>query len=350
MKKRIIALLLIAVFCVSALTGCGKAKPTEVAVIIGENQVAREELLYYLAFYETLGNYQAAFSGQDYETFWSSKNSDGEINREVYRTVAFTELTYMVIMSEQAKKDNFSVSEEMIAEADSEAEDFFKDFTDSEKEKTGITLNGFKVALERQTLVREYEKEFVKKLAVDADAVRASLKPENFKSKKTEFIGLAKAKITETGETVNLTAPEIEEAKKTLSEALKLAKNGKSFEDIKKEAGDSITYYIGNKYLYAEQTAEEAYIKAAADLKDGEFYDGIVEGEDGLYVIKMVDTNSPDYYEKIVAEAIAAQEKNEMQKYYEVLAATYTRTIKDSIVPLEKFGSYFIVPVENATK
>lgn len=342
MKKRIVALLLVFVLCIGSFTGCGKAKPTDVAVLIGDIEITREELLFYLAYYEVLGNMAATYSGMDSETFWNSKNEDNEINREVYYTTAFAELSYMTIMSKLAEKENFKLTDEQIANAHADAKEFFEDFSPEEQEKTGITLHGFEVALERQLLVTMFEQVFVKKLSVDPDKIREKYKAEDYKCKETEFIGYQTTKLNAKGETESIPADEIEKAKEAMKKALELIKAGKTFAEAATELKNELTLVTTTKYIYDGSPLEEAYLKAAENLENDQFTD-IVEGTEGLYIIRMIDTDSPDYFDRTVNNAIEAEEKTEMTKYYETLAATYSRTIKDSIVSLDQFGSYFII-------
>lgn len=339
MKKRIIALLLVAVLCISSLTACGK-KPTDTAILVGDIEITREEMMFYLAYYEVLGNLSAAYS-DNAAAYWDEADENGDTNREVIYTTAFAEVSYMAIMSDLANKAGFTLTDEQIKTAHADAEDFFNDFSDSEKEKSGITLHGFQVALERQLLVTEYEKIFVKKLSVNEDAIKASIKREDYACKKTEYIAIAATTTDADGKSTPISEKDLLIAKDNLNEALAKAKEGKTFEEIKTEYADKVSFVIGTRYIYEGATSEQAYIDAAIKLENGQ-YSEFVQGEEGLYIIKMVDTDSPDYYDNAVSSAISTKEKEEMSKYYETISATYTRTIKDSVVPVNQFGSYFI--------
>ncbi len=339
MKKRIIASILVFVCCISLLAGCGKkADPTSVAVKIGDIEITREELLFYYAYYEVIGSiFGAGDYKNDLDKFWQAKNEQGVTFREFYYVTAYAELTYMAIMSNLAVKDGLYLTDAEKATAHKDAEDFYNDFSEHERQKSGITLNGFKIALERQVLVGKYETVLQAKMEVDEDAITAKFKLEDYLCKETEFIAISCVD----SEGKQLAGDALTAAYTAMDKALAEIKSGTSCDNAVTALKDVAAFGSGKKYLYDKSTAEQAYTDGAKDLANGEFSE-IIKGEKYLYAIKMLNTESHDYYDYIVADAIQKALDAETTNYYEKLATGYTRSVIDSIISQEQFGSFCI--------
>jgi len=339
MKKRILALLLVAALCLSALVACGKKTPTSVAVKIGDCEVTREELLFYYAYYESIGVVYGLNDHSTVEGFWNDKNDEGVTYREYFYTTVFAELSYMVIMSNLATKEGVTLTASEIASVDSDAESFYNDFTDAEKKKSGITLDGFKIALERQMLVGKYETILQSKMEVDEDGIKANYKKADYPAKKTDYIGISLT--NSKGEA--LTGDELATAESNIKLAEEKLKAGSTIEEIVKEYEGSISFFSGTRYLCKASNFSEEYIKATENLANNEISE-IITAENRYFIAVMVDVDSPDYYDYIVSDAIQTELDKQMSEYYEKIAVSYTRTIVDKIISSDEFGTYVIDP------
>ncbi len=136
-------------------------------------------------------------------------------------------------------------------------------------------------------------------------------------------------KYDESYNSVELTEDEKTAAKATITAALDKVKAGEEFSAIK-EADDKLTTSTLD-FVLDDGTAEEAYQDAAVALEKDAFTKDIVETDTGFYIIKMVDNNASDAYDKAVTEAISQAEQDAFDAEYENIKKEYTIEVNSKV-------------------
>ena len=324
MKKRYLALLLVFTLCIGLLSGCGK-KPTDVVMKVGNYEMTREEFLYHIAYFEVYGINDATAAGQTPEEFWKAVNADGQTNRNTYYTMAFAEATYYMIMAGVAVDiGNMSLTESEETGAENYAKEYYELFTENEKKRSGMTLHGFELAIKRIVLANKYIAFLKDGITVDEEQLRAENKPEDYTCISTEWISVKK-----TAENAHL----------AIEKALEKMQSGSSAEETAKFLSSMTEFSTGTRHVNAGNNVEELYLNAVKNA-DEKGLSGIIEGENVYYVVKVLDKNCNSYYEDRIAHLVDDMKEEALDNYYEQIAFTYTRTIKDTVVKAEQFGNF----------
>ncbi len=298
---------------------------------INNDAVYADEALYYIAYYEEYGQSAADYYNyyNDTNDYWDAKqDEEGHTARDIYKVNAYTSLYYYNVLSAEAKKAGYALTAEDEIKIDSMTEDFFEKYTADELSLSGMNAAGIRKALEKLLLASKYSNDLLDDITIDEAFVRESIDPSDYAQIETKYLYLPTQTFDEEEEAVELTDEEKEALLAIMKDALTLAQNGTSFDDIKTAMEADADFTVNTKYyLVSSPDADEAYQNAAEQLNEGEI-SGIITGNTGYYIIKMIDRTSESAYEEAVAQAIETAQTDAFDAAYAAIAANYTMTLQ----------------------
>ncbi len=340
--KRLLALLLAATLGVSALTGCGSG--------IDENKVGatldQQEIS--LGFMNFMARYQQAiYDGQfgamfgDNSDIWSQdlfgEGTDTETS--VKKNVAES-IEEFYLLEKHMADYKVEVTEDELAAMDEAAEKFMKDNSKKAISQMGATKEYVKEMLRLNTIQSKM------RAAIIAD-VDTKVSDEEAAQKTISYVSVnSKSTTDEEGETKEYTEEEKKNIKKEVEDFRKSAKE--DFEGAAETAGYSVS-----NYSYGENdedtTLDEAVIKAANKLKDGEV-SKVISTDDSFYVVHMDST-----FDKTATEtkkqSIVQERQND--RYTEV-CDEYKKDVKYELNEEEwakvKFDELFTIKQQQTTE
>ena len=180
--RRMIALLLVMILCVSALTACsGKddRKPfanstdpysdnTEIVYDLNRSTVSLGKYLYFVAYYELIAqammeNYKQEFGFTG--DYFAQKYDDTQTEADHYKSLVEETVIYYEIAKNAALDAGFSLTAEELEECRVNAQLTYDSFTEEQIKNSGITVEGIDAALRTQELALKYEDSLREKLS-----------------------------------------------------------------------------------------------------------------------------------------------------------------------------------------
>lgn len=318
MKKKLFSIIMIAVLCATTLlAGCGKEEekstqaasngkdPADVLVLkVGDDEVYLNEVNYYaLAFLSSMG----VADGTDLSTYFSEQYPTMD---EAYKAQLLMQIRQSKILYLKAVEEGITLSEDEVAEVDTEADKFMENYDKDKQEKFGLDKELLTHVFTQIYMIRKLESQL-------ASGVEQS---ETVSYGTIEKLVFLRVKIDESGNAVTdadgnyeyLSEEEQAEKKAQAEEALTKLKNGESADDLIAEYDLAAT--SGTTHA-ATDSLKESY-----GLSDGEVSD-VIESDYGYTIIKVVALEDQDYTDSVNSyyQNSATQEavKNQEQEWFD---------------------------------
>lgn len=335
--KKVLSLLLISTLAVGMtfMTGCSqKEDPAKsVVVTVNDKDIYLNEMMYYIMAVESSGaQYEAAYQQYTGTSYWDQKDPNdpnGKTIREQAKDYVMNTAELYEILYDKAVKDGYTLTDDEKTQAETNADQILTNISKDQLNVTGFTKELLSQVQQKLTLGGKYYTDLIDGFDIDDEGIKATIKRDDYKQYKTEFLFVPTTKLDESYNSVELTEDEKTAAKTTITAALDKVKAGEEFSAIK-EADDKLTTSTLD-FVLDDGTAEEAYQDAAVALEKDAFTKDIVETDTGFYIIKMVDNNASDAYDKAVTEAISKAEQDAFDAEYEKIKKEYTITVNSKV-------------------
>lgn len=305
----------------------------DVVVTIDGKEIKMKEMMYYIFQSEQEGNYYESvyesFEGAE-QSFWDSEYEEGKTNREVIKDETMDACILYELFGKLAEENGYVLTKNEKESAKTDAEEMVNSLTDKQKKAMGLTVDDITNIQKKILLGNKYYEKVMKGIKIDEKAVRETVDEEKFRQYDVDYIYIPTVNYDEDYNPVNFTEKEKEQAYDKLKALLPKALKGRDFDKLieknqeQLESG-SISFTKGDN-LYGEEFEE-----TALGLKNGEVADKIIEGEDGYYIIKMINDNSKESYESEVENAIINGKNEAFQKEFEKIKKEHKIEINNSL-------------------
>jgi len=351
-SKRIVSLLLVFLLAIGMTfaTGCSKkdASTGALVVTVGDNKIYMNEMMYYIYDAEAQGASYEAMAQQYYGTsYWDIPVSEGVTMRDKTKGSLIDNAIQIEILYEKAVDAGKTLTEKEITANKTSIKSALKSFTKEQLKLTGFTEKSLLKTINKLTLAGKYNTELVDGFDIDDKAITDGISIEDNRQYNTEYLFIPTTTYDASYKAVAKTDEEKKAALNSITAALEKVKAGEEFSAITK-ADTTITTSTLN-FVYGDKKAESAYQEAAITLKNDAYTTDIVETESGYFIVKMVDNNSTESYDKAVADAISAAEQEAFTTEYDKMKKDYTTTINTKFWDTVILGQTTIVATTNAS-
>lgn len=313
----------------------------DVVVTIDDTKIKMKEMMYYIYQSEQEGNYYESVyhSLADSEQgFWDSEFEKGKTNREAIKEETMDACILYELFGKMAEQKGYTLTKDENKSAKADAKELYKSLTDKQKKTMGLTAESITKIQKKILLGNKYYEKVMKGIKIDEEAVKKSVDEEQYRQYDVDYIYIPTVNYDENYNPVELTGDDKQKVYDTIKALLPKALKGRKFDDLvgKKETqleSGSISFVKGDN-LYGEEFEE-----TALKLKKGEVADKIIEGDDGYYIIKMVDDNSKESYESEVENAIVNAKNEEFQKQFDKIKEEHKISINTSVWDSVELGS-----------
>lgn len=287
-SKRLISGLLAILGVAMVLSGCSsgeKSYSEKLAVTVGDSRVYMDEMNYHLLLAKLQGDlYSSYFGGQ--EAYWVMENEEGITMAQASKDLAMENAVKYELFYKIAVKEGYVLTQEEKEANLGKTSNIMMNVPREELEALELTEAKLNEIQNKIAIASRYYEDYLEKLGVNEEAVRASLNREDYKQYDIEYIY---AQIDEYEELSQIYR-ELENAEvKELSSLTK---------DISLRSG-SLSFVAGQD-TFGEETNLESEILG---MQPGELR-GIVETVKGYYIIKLIDNTSTKKYEAAVTDAM----------------------------------------------
>jgi foldase protein PrsA len=332
-KGRLFILTLLLLIVVMTFGGC-KNNKHEVLVTINDKKLTLEDFLYDIYLIETEGNAMEEYYQNTLGSSYWDLEKDGITVRDAAKDAVFSRVIMYEILVDQAKKAGISLTENEMAENEAAVDAYIAGTTDTALVDSGLTRDLMLEGYNRISLGDKYYLNLAEGFAVDEEAIRESISPEEYREYKTECL-YAPTVRSENQQLMQLTESELSKMQASIQKAAEQIAAGASLQSIAEDT--NLTIYKRN-FIAGDRIPEQEYREAAMALEVGEYSDIIVTSY-GYYIIHMLDNASEDRYKQAIEDAIAAEEKSQFEKLYEELKKDYKITFNTKACEAITIGS-----------
>lgn len=334
MKKKKLNFLFLFLFCCFLITGC-EAKETPTVVTIGKKEVKMDELLYYISYYESVGETernQIAQTTGIRPDYWNEEYKDQKTAAEYFKQELYNTVVMNQIYADLAAQRKETLSEEEKKLVKEKAEQIYGEHSDEVIKTAKLTKEGFETALTTIALSKKYTDLQLTEIeaSLDKKELLSDIFPKDYRQFKTECVYLRTKTLNQEKELEEPSEEKLASMLEEFSRAYILIKNNTKLDEVK-EMFPSLPVDARTVYFSKGQSdVEPAYQEAAIGLKNGQVTN-LVEGEYGYYIIKMVDNNNMEYYEETRRSILDTEKQRLLLEQYESLKQSYTITLNKEV-------------------
>lgn len=301
--KKIIALTLSSLLCISAVGCSSKKNNNDIVAKVNENNITIED------FKVTLALNKIDLESKYGSTVWETEVENGVKFKDTFKNRVLKGMIDVEAVCEEAKKDGLTPSEEEIDKAFDElnknlyANENYKKILEDLK----ISDTCIKSQVEKTLTIQKYTENFDKNLKISDEEMKKYYEEHKADYYKDEVKAshILISTVDDNGK--ELSEAKKKEAKKKAEEVLKKAKSGEEFSELAKEYSDDPGSAAngGDLGYFTKGKMVQPFEEAAFSLKSGEI-SGLVESEYGYHIIKV--------YDKIDKQLTFDEVKDEIKK------------------------------------
>ncbi|MBO5198611.1 MAG: peptidyl-prolyl cis-trans isomerase [Lachnospiraceae bacterium] len=334
-KYRLAAILLGMIIGITSMTGCGgsgdsgaEVTPTPEPVsetnsvwdkdpvaVLGDIEISYRELMIYLQ--STKQEYEQQYGS---EVWGYALDADGTTIWDFVREMTLEQLIYLKIVCAQAEPLNVSLTEDEVMDINDYTEEYMDYFTEDEIEYFGIT----------EELIRGiYTENLLAEKIYETITLRADTEvaDEDARQVKVYQIFVQTDGFDAEGNQLKLTDDELAEKKQKASDLLAGAKEA---EDFKAYAQANTEDTAQLEETFGRGDRDDVIVNAAFALQKGEM-SGIIEAEDGYYILYCVEETDEAATAERKEEIIAERQKALFEEYYDEWSAEYEIVMNDEV-------------------
>jgi foldase protein PrsA len=327
-----------------------KYKTDDLVLTVDDYKMTMADMLYYIFSYESQIDYldqmYTYYTGSGY---WDMEIEDGVTVREKSKQETMDTAIRYEVLYKEAVKANYTLTDDEKKEIEDNTATTLSQLDEATLKLTGFSEEGIKAVQEKWKLADKYVADLIKSYNLDYDAIKASVDKDKYKQYDTEYVFVSTQKTDDQGTATAMTDAEKADAKAKIDEVYKKVQAGDDFAKAIGENTDKVfstselSFYPNDE----QETTDKAFMDAAMKLKNDEI-SGVVEAANGYYIIKMVDNNSSEAYDKAVKDANTAAEQERLDKEFVGIKEKYTVEINNDVWDKVVMGNNTIIAADPA--
>ena len=312
-----------------------------------KDTVYMKEAVYSIYQVENQYNQYSSIYQQLYgKTYWEMEDVDSKgrngasaAKKQVMDSLKQREVLYM-----EAQKRGYSLTAEEEKTAENNVTDTMKNFTDKQKKLEGLDEKTLKSEFKKNALAEKFRQILIKESGVDEEALKATVNKQDYRQYTLQYYKVSNQE-TSGEETKEVSA---EQKQTNLTNMQALQEKAKTAEDFTKLLDDNdktgIQYQTENlikKDLKDCTFLNKKLRKQIMKMDNGQISD-IIEGDDGYYLIKMVNNDDSEAYDNQCQSVVNEEETKQFNARYAEFAPNYVTEVQSYWKGRVKLGSYTI--------
>lgn len=312
-----------------------------------KDTVYMKEAVYSIYQVENQYNQYSSIYQQLYgKTYWEMEDVDSKgrngasaAKKQVMDSLKQREILYM-----EAQKRGYSLTAEEEKTAENNVTDTMKNFTDKQKKLEGLDEKTLKSEFKKNALAEKFRQILIKESGVDEEALKATVNKKDYRQYTLQYYKVSNQE-TSGEETKEVSA---EQKQTNLTNMQALQEKAKTAEDFTKLLDDNdktgIQYQTENlikKDLKDSTFLNKKLRKQIMEMDNGQISD-IIEGDDGYYLIKMVNNDDSEAYDNQCQSVVNEEETKQFNARYAEFAPNYVTEVQSYWKGRVKLGSYTI--------
>ena len=312
-----------------------------------KDTVYMKEAVYSIYQVENQYNQYSSIYQQLYgKTYWEMEDVDSKgrngasaAKKQVMDSLKQREVLYM-----EAQKRGYSLTAEEEKTAENNVTDTMKNFTDKQKKLEGLDEKTLKSEFKKNALAEKFRQILIKESGVDEEALKATVNKKDYRQYTLQYYKVSNQE-TSGEETKEVSA---EQKQTNLTNMQALQEKAKTAKDFTKLLDDNdktgIQYQTENlikKDLKDSTFLNKELRKQIMKMDNGQISD-IIEGDDGYYLIKMVNNDDSEAYDNQCQSVVNEEETKQFNARYAEFAPNYVTEVQSYWKGRVKLGSYTI--------
>ncbi|MDD5994011.1 MAG: peptidyl-prolyl cis-trans isomerase [Clostridiales bacterium] len=312
-----------------------------------KNTVYMKEAVYSIYQVENQYNQYSSIYQQMYgKTYWEMEDVDGKgrngasaAKKQVMDSLKQREILYM-----EAQKRGYSLTDEEIKETEENVATTVKNFTDAQKQMDGLDEKTLKSEFKKNALVEKFRQILIKESGIDEEALKATVNKDDYRQYTLQYYMVSNQDTS--GEETQEVSPEQKQT--NLSNMQALQEKAKTAEDFTKllDEKDTTGIQYQTENLVKKDLNDSTFLtkklrKQITKMKNDEISD-IIEGEDGYYLVKMVNNDDSEAYDNQCNSVIEEEETKQFNAKYAEFAVNYVTEVQSYWKGRVKLGSFTI--------
>ena len=312
-----------------------------------KNTVYMKEAVYSIYQVEIQQNQYSSIYQQMYgKTYWEMEDVDGKgrngasaAKKQVMDSLKQREILYM-----EAQKRGYSLTDEEIKKTEENVATTVKNFTDAQKQMDGLDEKTLKSEFKKNALVEKFRQILIKESGIDEEALKATVNKDDYRQYTLQYYMVSNQDTS--GEETQEVSPEQKQT--NLSNMQALQEKAKTAEDFTKllDEKDTTGIQYQTENLVKKDLNDSTFLtkklrKQITKMKNDEISD-IIEGEDGYYLVKMVNNDDSEAYDNQCNSVIEEEETKQFNAKYAEFAVNYVTEVQSYWKGRVKLGSFTI--------
>ena len=354
-KNKVLLMLgIIAVVVLCAGVCYMQLRPRVVLVVTGtnasgsevKNKVNMKETVYDIYQTEMQYNMYSSFYQQMYGTsYWEMEDVDdaGRDGAAAAKKQVMDAVKQREILCMEAEKLGYSLTDQEKNTVAENVKSAREGLSDTQKKLDGLDEKSLTTAFEKNALAQKYRQVIISESGIDREALKASVNRDEYRQYTMQYYKVSNKEGTGDDEK----DVSEEQKQKNLENMQALKEKSGTAEDFTKliEEGDTtgISTYQQEELLAKDMESSTFLTKEQREklikMENNEISD-VIEGEDGYYLIKMVNNNDSAAYDKQCETVVSDEETKQFDARYDQLKAGYTTEIQSYWKSRVKLGSF----------
>lgn len=342
LMKTMAAIGIVLVIAVCALVGYDQLKP-QLILTVNDEKIYLNDAMYYIYNAEKMAEMYDGIYQQVYgSSYFDYVDEDGNTGNDLAKEEVMNNLTNDTVVYLMATDAGYTISDEDKKSGEEQYTEFAKNLSAKQKLETGMSQKELTNVLTKKAMADRYKKEIIASCNLDYDSIKGEISKEDYREYDVQYYYVSTMKSDEEG---NAVAVSEEEKAAALEKIQSIAETAKTAEDFTKvvdtETDTSVTFKEDGSFTEANGLFGDKVDKKVKAMKNDEISE-VLEGEDGYYVVKMINNNSTASYDEAVEDAVTSAENEAFQKKYDEQSGNYTITVNDKVWDLIVLGNYTI--------
>lgn len=354
-KNKVLLMLgIIAVVVLCAGVCYMQLRPRVVLVVTGtnasgsevKNKVNMKETVYDIYQTEMQYNMYSSFYQQMYgKSYWEMEDVDdaGRDGAAAAKKQVMDAVKQREILCMEAEKLGYSLTDQEKNTVAENVKSAREGLSDTQKKLDGLDEKSLTTAFEKNALAQKYRQVIISESGIDREALKASVNRDEYRQYTMQYYKVSNKEGTGDDEK----DVSEEQKQKNLENMQALKEKSGTAEDFTKliEEGDTtgISTYQQEELLAKDMESSTFLTKEQREklikMENNEISD-VIEGEDGYYLIMMVNNNDSAAYDKQCETVVSDEETKQFDARYDQLKAGYTTEIQSYWKSRVKLGSF----------
>lgn len=354
-KNKVLLMLgLIAVVVLCAGVCYMQLRPRVVLIVSGSDaggsevssKVYMKETMYDIYQIESQYNMYSQLYQQMYgKTYWEMEDVDdaGRDGAAAAKKQVMDAVKQREILCMEAKKLGYSLTDEEKNTVAENVKQARESLSDAQKKLDGMDEKSITTAFEKNMLADKYRQVIISESGIDREALKASVSKDDYHQYTMQYYKVSNKEGT--GEEEKDVSEE--QKQKNLENMKALQEKSKTAEDftklVEKEDETGIGTYQQEELLQKDME-DSTFLtkklrKKLIKMQNDEISD-VIEGEDGYYLVKMINNDDPAAYDKQCETVVSDEETKQFNTRYNQIKTGYTAEIQSYWKGRVKLGSY----------